>query len=134
MYSSIRGALLNSNGSFVRKKRKKALRFFPLCLFGSYGRKEMGRCLKILKGWIKQSNNSLSKIFFKWIKLYIGDFSMSVVNFIWALNRDKELAFVSLLFNGPSVHVLHHIILLCTPLLGAFNIFAICPSKNKTLP
>ncbi|RVW45708.1 Retrovirus-related Pol polyprotein from transposon TNT 1-94 [Vitis vinifera] len=49
MHSSVRGVLLSWNNFSIGKKRKKAWKVAPLCIFGLFGRKGIGEPLRIGK-------------------------------------------------------------------------------------
>ena len=78
MHSSVRNALLIWYGSFIKKNIKKGWRAAPLYLFGDIWKKRNRTFNKNADQTIKQTfmYNCL-----EWVRVYIGDYSLSIVNF-----------------------------------------------------
>ena len=84
MYPSMRGMMLwSSGGSFVvQKKKKKIGRLHHYAFFypsrGESNRRAFENC-ESLHQTIK---NSFLYLFWEWVRLYIGDGSMSLLDFV----------------------------------------------------
>ena len=83
MHSLVRWFLLSLRGSFVgKRKKKKALKITLLCVFrtiwGERNRIPFNNC-ESLDQTIK---SSFLNLFWEWVRSYIGDDSLSLLEFV----------------------------------------------------
>ena len=82
MHPSVRGFLLSWGGFPVGRKRKKASKAAPLCFFWSIWRERKRRAFQNCEC----SNHSLKSSFLyqfcNWVRLYIGDNSLLMLDFV----------------------------------------------------
>ena len=82
MNSSVRGLLLSGGGSFVGRKSKKAWKVAPLCLFWTIWRERNKRAFENCKSLDQTFKSSFLYLFWDWARLYIGNGSMSLLDFV----------------------------------------------------
>ena len=74
----VRGVLVSWAGSFIGKKRKKAWKVAPLCLFWSVWRERNRRIFESCESLDQTIQSSFLHIFWDWIRLYMGRFYITV--------------------------------------------------------
>ena len=78
----MRGNLLGWNGAFVGKRRAKACRAVPLCLMWTLWKERNGRTFNDAKRVDQAIKYSFLYYFVNWVRVYIEDHTLSLVDFI----------------------------------------------------
>ena len=82
MHSSVRGVLLSWNSCLVDKKRKKAWKVAPLCIFWSIWKERNGRAFEDRESSDQTIQSSFLYIFWDWVRVYMGDSVTSLIDFV----------------------------------------------------
>ena len=84
MYPSMRGMMLwSGGGSFVGKKKKKKVgRLHHYAFFYPSGGESNRRAFENCESLHQTIKNSFLYLFWEWVRLYIGDGSMSLLDFV----------------------------------------------------
>ena len=82
MHSSVRGVLLSWNSCSVDKKRKKAWKVAPLCIFWSIWKERNGRAFEDRESSDQTIQSSFLYIFWDWVRVYMGDSVTSLIDFV----------------------------------------------------
>ena len=87
LHSTVRGVLLSWGGTFVgRKRKKKAWRLAPLRMLWVIWRREIGERLRNGEIDYQFLNKTFFYLFWDWVRLYIGDGSFLLLDFVdWLL-------------------------------------------------
>ena len=81
-HSSIREVLLSWHETFVGKKRKKAWKVAPLCLFWTLWRERNRRAFHNYESIDQAIKNYFLHLFWDWVRLSIEDGSLSLLDFV----------------------------------------------------
>ena len=85
---SVREVLLSWHRSFVGKKRKKAWKASPLCMFWALWRERNRRAFDNFESTNQTIKNSFLYLFWDWVRLYIEGGSLSLLDFVdWVGSR-----------------------------------------------
>ena len=82
MHSSKRGVLLSWNGVPIGKKRKKAWKVAPLCIFWSIWRERNRRTFEDRESLDQTFKSSFLYLFWDWVRVYMGDSISSLIDFV----------------------------------------------------
>ena len=82
MHSSVRGVLLSWNGVPIGKKKKKAWKVAPLCIFWSIWRKGNRRAFEDKECLDQTFKSSFLYLFWDWVTVYIEDSITSLIDFV----------------------------------------------------
>ena len=82
MHSLVRGLLLSWGGFPVGRKRKKAWKVAPLCLFWSVWRERNRRAFENCECSYHSLKSYFLYLFWDWVRLYIGEGSLSMLDFV----------------------------------------------------
>ena len=74
--------VLELGGFFVDKKKKKVWKVAPLCLFWSIWREENRRAFENCASLDQTIKSSILYLFWDWVRLYIGDGFMLLIDFV----------------------------------------------------
>ena len=82
MHSSVRGFLLSWCGSPVGKKKKKAWKVAPLCVFWTLWRERNRRAFNNCECLDQTIKSFFLNLFWEWVRMYIEDGSLSLLEFV----------------------------------------------------
>ena len=82
MHSSVRGVLLSWTGVPIGKKKKKAWKVAPLCIFWSIWRKGNRRAFEDKECLDQTFKSSFLYLFWDWVTVYIEDSITSLIDFV----------------------------------------------------
>ena len=82
MHSSVRGVLLSWNGVPVGKKRKKAWKVAPLCIFWSNWRERNWRAFEDRECLDQTFKSSFLYLFWDWIRVCMGGSITFLIDFV----------------------------------------------------
>ena len=82
MHSSVKRNLLGWHGSFVGKKREKAWRAAPLCLMWIIWKERNRRAFDDIERNDQDIKSIFLYTFVNWIRVYIEDHTLSLIDFV----------------------------------------------------
>ena len=82
MHSSVREVLLSWNGVPIGKKRQKAWKVAPLCIFWSIWRERNRRAFEDKECLDQSFKSSFLYLFCDWVRVYMGDSITSLIEFV----------------------------------------------------
>ena len=78
----MRGVLLSWNSCSVGKKRKRAWKVAPLCIFWSIWKERNRRTFEDKESSDQTIKSSFLYIFWNWVRVYMGDNVTSLLDFV----------------------------------------------------
>ena len=82
MHSFVRRVLLSWNSCSVGKKKKKAWKVAPLCIFWSIWKERNRRAFEDRESSYQTIKSSFLYIFWDWVGVYMGDSVTSLIDFV----------------------------------------------------